>query len=94
MKATPTEVATILVGLVRVSSEFKVDEGDPFDSPLLNSILKVLPSIRDSSKALLDAINVKEARNGDKANLWNDIDKYPDIQDAKDVSHMDLMHGC
>ncbi|KAK8861547.1 hypothetical protein IAR55_002369 [Kwoniella newhampshirensis] len=83
-KALPTELATILVALVRIGSEFRPDEGDVFKSSLLNSILKTLPQIRDTARGLLNAMNLKEARENNEANLWVDPDKYSDIQDAKD----------
>ncbi|WVR03855.1 hypothetical protein IAU60_000852 [Kwoniella sp. DSM 27419] len=83
-KATPTELATILVALVRVGSEFKPDQGSIFRSALLNNVLKTLPRISDVTKAFLQAMNLKAARDNDQANLWTDPDKYPTIQDAKD----------
>lgn len=86
MKATPSEIATILVGLARIGSEFKPDEGDVFKSALLNNVLTLLPTIREPARTFLDAIKVREARDNDEANLWADADKHPDIQDAKDVS--------
>jgi len=85
-KATPTELATVLVGLNRIASEFKPGEGDVFASPLLKSILRTLPSIRETAKEFLNAINIKEARDNNEADLWADSEKYSDIQDAKDVS--------
>nr|XP_031862964.1 uncharacterized protein CI109_001439 [Kwoniella shandongensis]KAA5530036.1 hypothetical protein CI109_001439 [Kwoniella shandongensis] len=83
-KALPTELATILVGLVRIGSEFRPDEGEVFKSTLLNNILKTLPKIRDTSRGFLNALNIKEARENNEASLWTDPDKYLDIQDAKD----------
>jgi DNA mismatch repair protein MSH3 len=85
-KATPTELATVLVGLNRIATEFKPGDDNAFQSPLLNSILRTLPSIRDQAKNFLAAVSIKEARENDEANLWADMDRYPDIQDAKDVS--------
>lgn len=79
-------MANILVALVRISSEFKPDEGRIFSSRLLNNILKILPSIRDTARSFLNAIDIKEARDGNMAGLWADPDKFPDVQDAKDVS--------
>jgi len=96
-KATPTELATILVGLARVGSEFKPDEGRPFKSELLNNIIATLPTIAEDAKGFLNAIDVKAARADEKAglkvlsiltrqaDLWTDPDRYPQIQDAKDV---------
>ena len=80
-----------MVGLTRIGSEFKPHEGDAFKSALLNNILKTLPTISETSRGFLDAINLKEARENDEGNLWADADKYPDIQDAKDASGSDIM---
>jgi hypothetical protein len=33
----------------------------------------------------MNDVNLKEARENSEANMWNDSDKYPEIQDAKDV---------
>jgi hypothetical protein len=33
----------------------------------------------------LDAIHTKAAQENDESGLWTDPDKYPDVQDAKDV---------
>lgn len=57
-----------------------------FRSALLNNILQTLPSIRTQAQAFLSAINLKEARENNQASLWADDEKYPDLQDAKDVS--------
>ncbi|WVF67166.1 hypothetical protein IAT40_001912 [Kwoniella sp. CBS 6097] len=83
-KVTPTELATLLVALTRIGSEFKPDQGDIFKSSFLNNILKMLPRIKDVSKGFLDALNLKAARENDEANLWADPDRYSDIQDVKD----------
>ncbi|WWC87833.1 uncharacterized protein L201_002726 [Kwoniella dendrophila CBS 6074] len=83
-KAMPTEMATILVALVRIGSEFKPTNEPIFKSNLLNNILQTLPTIQGIAKGFLDSINLKAARDNEESNLWNDPDKYPDIQDAKD----------
>ena len=84
-QADPAELATILIGLARVGSEFKADEGNVFRSSLLNNILKTLPYIAEDAKAFLADYNVKAGRDGDLGGLWNDVDKFPELQDAKDV---------
>nr|XP_019050346.1 DNA mismatch repair protein MSH3 [Kwoniella bestiolae CBS 10118]OCF29276.1 DNA mismatch repair protein MSH3 [Kwoniella bestiolae CBS 10118] len=83
-KATPTELATILVALVRIGSEFKATTEPIFRSTLLNTILHTLPTIQQTAKTFLESVNLKAARENEEANLWNDPDKYPEIQDAKD----------
>lgn len=85
-QATPSEVASILVSLNRIGTEFKPDVGSPFTSSLLNNIIQTLPTIRETIQGFLKVINVKIARENDEANWWTDPDKYPAIQDAKDVS--------
>lgn len=92
LKATPSELSTILVGLTRVGSEFKPNEGQVFTSALLNSILKILPTIREPARQFLGAVNIKAAKENNEADLWTDPDKYPDVQDAKDVRP--LRQGC
>jgi DNA mismatch repair protein MSH3 len=79
-------VATILISLQRIGEEFKNVNESPFDSALLNNIVKVLPTVRESSKAFLGDISTKAAKDNDEGNLWADFDKYPEVQDAKDVS--------
>ncbi|WVQ74512.1 hypothetical protein IAR50_004113 [Cryptococcus sp. DSM 104548] len=83
-KALPTEVATILVALVRLGSEFKTDTGDVFRSSLLNSIPNTLPTIVGRARELLGALDIREAKANNKADLWSDLDRYPGIQDVKD----------
>lgn len=61
-KATPSELATLLVGLVRVASEFRLNEGAVFNSKLLNSILTTLPTILEPAKAFHSALDMKAAR--------------------------------
>jgi len=85
-QATPAEVSSILVSLNRIGTEFKPDVGKPFSSDLLNTIIKTLPTIRETVQGFLQAVSVKAAKDNDEAGLWTDPDKYPDIQDAKDVS--------
>ena len=34
----------------------------------------------------MDAIHTKAAQENDESGLWTDPDKYPAVQDAKDVS--------
>lgn len=97
-KTTPTELATILVGLVRVGSEFKGDESRIFKSELLNNIATTLPTIAGPAREFMSAFDLKAARANnmvsdisrrsvdDQADLWTDPDRYPEIQDAKDVS--------
>lgn len=63
-KATPTELATLLVSLVRVASEFRPDEGKVFKSSLLNNILETLPTILEPAREFHAALDMKAARAG------------------------------
>lgn len=87
-KAQPTEVATILVNLQRVGDEFRTISGSPFSSNLLNTIVKLLPTIRETSQMFLRDLNLQSAKANEVSNLWSDPDKYPDLQDAQDVSQV------
>ncbi|KLT38917.1 hypothetical protein CC85DRAFT_289044 [Cutaneotrichosporon oleaginosum] len=83
-KATLSELSTILTGLQRVASEFRATEGKVFKSELLNSILASLPTILETTREFISAIDMKAAKANNEADLWTDSNKYPDIQDAKD----------
>lgn len=92
-KATPNELATLLITLVRLASEFKPNMGNVFRSHLLNNIPNTLPTILDTSQRFLNALNLKQARENDVANLWADPDRFPDIQDVKDVGNQPAFGG-
>lgn len=76
----------MLVSLNRIGTEFRPDVGEPFSAALLNTIIQTLPTIRETVQDFLQAISIKAAKENDEANLWTDRDKFPDIQDAKDVN--------
>ena len=50
-----------------------------FESSILNDVLYVLPKLRQPVQSLLNAINLKAAKEGKKEDLWTDEDKYPDV---------------
>lgn len=83
-KTTPNELSAILTGLVRISSEFRLENAATFRSDLLNDLVRKLPTIREAASGLLAALNMKAAKNNEEAALWQDPDRYPAIQDAKD----------
>ncbi|KAE8269056.1 hypothetical protein A4X09_0g3288 [Tilletia walkeri] len=84
---TPTELATFLLALNRITHEFPNVE-DPLDvatrSALVNESVAVLPRAKDLVQRAMSAISVAEARKGNKKDLFTDPDMYPDVQDAKD----------
>ncbi|CAD6950854.1 unnamed protein product [Tilletia caries] len=83
----PTELATFLLALNRITHEFAGVE-DPLDvatrSALVNESVAVLPRARSLVERAMGAISVAEARKGNKKDLFTDPDLYPDVQDAKD----------
>ena len=83
-KTTPNELSAILTGLVRISTEFRPENANGFRSELLNDLVRKLPTIKDAATGLLAALNMKAAKNNEEAALWQDQDRYPTIQDAKD----------
>lgn len=86
-KATPNELATLLIALVRLASEFKPNTGNVFRSCLLNNIPNTLPTVLNTSQRFLNALNLKQARENDEANLWANPERFPEIQDVKDVGN-------
>ncbi|CAO1633656.1 unnamed protein product [Parajaminaea phylloscopi] len=85
-RATPTEVATILLALNRICHQFadvtSPDQVDS-DSSLLNESIAALPRAKDRVKQALADVNIAAARKGEKENMFTE-DKYPELQDEKD----------
>jgi DNA mismatch repair protein MSH3 len=57
-----------------------------FKSALLNGIFFALPLLRESVQQLMDAVVLKKAVAGNKAEMWVDPERYPEIADADGVS--------
>jgi len=57
-----------------------------FKSELLNGIFFALPLLREPVQQLIDAVVLKKASAGNKAEMWADPERYPDIADANGVS--------
>lgn len=84
-RATPTELATVLLSLNRVTQEFRLAEQDTWNCPpLIQSHILSLASGKDAVQSHLNQISIKEARLNNKADLFPDPDRYPSIQIAKD----------
>ena len=81
-KCTPQELAMLLTAFAKIGRAFEpVDSPElaGFQSPILNEVLYLLPKLRQPVQSLLDAINLKAAKEGRKEDLWTDEDKYPDV---------------
>lgn len=87
-QASSDEVVTLLSALNRLATEFSgfTPGSNALLSPLLREIIDTFPKLQSPVKQLLDAIDSREAHAGNLANLFLDRDKFPTIQDAKDVS--------
>ncbi|SPO28986.1 related to DNA mismatch repair protein [Ustilago trichophora] len=85
-RATPTELATVLLSLNRVTQEFKPQDESTWNtsSTLLDSHLLSLTRGKAPVQHYLNQINIKEARANNKASLFPDPTLYPALQDAKD----------
>jgi DNA mismatch repair protein MSH3 len=57
-----------------------------FKSALLNGIFYALPLLREQVQQLIDAVVLKKAAAGNKAEMWVDPERYPKIADADGVS--------
>ncbi len=67
----------------RVGARFPQDTSDVFPLGLAEHDLEDAAVNIPAAKSFLDAINIKAAKDEDLANLWNDVDKFPEVQDAK-----------
>jgi DNA mismatch repair protein MSH3 len=57
-----------------------------FKSALLNGIFFALPLLREPVQQLIGAVVLKKAAAGNKAEMWVDPERYPEIADADGVS--------
>ena len=85
-RATPTELATVLLSLNRVTQEFRPEDQASWSlsSSLIESHLASLTAAKSAVQHYLNQISIKEARANSKATLFPDPDLYPAIQAAKD----------
>ncbi len=85
-RATPTELATVLLSLNRVTQEVRPAERDTWklDSSLVEEHLLNLAAGKTAVQTYLNQISIKEARANNKADLFADAERYPAIQTAKD----------
>lgn len=87
LQATPNEVATLLLAFKRIAAEFEHNVPLPRSS-LLAGIISSFPKIRKIVERLLSDIDVRQARSDSTENLFTNSEKFPSIQDAKDVSRL------
>lgn len=87
-RAAPSELATVLLTLFRVTHELEpVAEPRLFGtgSTLLDDALAALSGPREVACALVDAIRITEARRNNKTDLYTDPERYATIAAAKHV---------
>lgn len=82
----PTELATVLLSLHRVTREFPFRAASEVHSgsELLDEALASLAAAREAVAQHLDAIKIAEARKNAKTELYADVARYPAIQSWKD----------
>ncbi|KAF4615129.1 hypothetical protein D9613_003157 [Agrocybe pediades] len=83
-QCTPKELSILLPAFQKVALAFEnVDmENTGVKSSILNEIITSLPKLKGPVKDLLEAVNLKQAAEGNKETMWNDPDTYPEIIDA------------
>ncbi|KAI0260994.1 DNA mismatch repair protein MSH3 [Gloeopeniophorella convolvens] len=84
-KCTPKELSVLLSAFNRISMAFPRFQSPAavgFKSPLLNGIVYTLPLLREPIQELIDTIVLKKAAVGNKAGMWSDPERYPEIADA------------
>ncbi|EPQ29014.1 uncharacterized protein PFL1_03304 [Pseudozyma flocculosa PF-1] len=86
-RSTPTELATILLSMNRITQEYALVD-DPAElklgSDLLNNAVADLPRGKAPVQKYLQQISIKEARANNKADLFLDPERCPKLQQAKD----------
>lgn len=94
-KATPTELATLLVGLVRVASEFRPNQGNVFKSKLLNNIINTLPTILETAKEFHSALDMKAARaNTEVSKVENELTQGGPLDRSRSLPRYSRCERC
>ncbi|KAH9001542.1 DNA mismatch repair protein MSH3 [Lactarius akahatsu] len=84
-KCTPKELAVLLPAFNKIATAFPNFESPTavgFKSALLNGIFYALPLLREPVQQLVNAVVLKKAAAGNKAEMWVDSERYPEIADA------------
>ncbi|KAG8691841.1 Mismatch repair protein msh3 [Ceratobasidium sp. 423] len=85
-KATPSELATMLTAWQRIATALDpipTPKDAGFESDLLNDVAYSLPTLREPLAVIMSQIDLRHARDNNKAELWVDSEKYPAIDEAK-----------
>jgi len=88
-QCTPKELAILLPAFNKIATAFPNFESPAavgFNSTLLSAIFFALPLLRGPVQQLVDAVVMKKAAAGNKAEMWVDPERYPEIADAEGVS--------
>ncbi|KAL5529107.1 hypothetical protein ACEPAG_5081 [Sanghuangporus baumii] len=86
LKCTPRELARLVRAFAKIAESFNPFERSEdvgFSNAILNDIIFSLPSVRDSVKKINACLNLKKADEDKRDELWNDPDKYPQVDDMK-----------
>ena len=62
-----------------------------FKSSLLNNIVFAIPQIKEPLKAIVGAIDLQKAKEGNLTELWRDEEKYPALDNCKLVSNFSFV---
>ena len=92
-KCTPQELALLLPAFNKLGTAFDRLPANTaaFDSALLNSVVAALPRLREPVQSLLNAVNLKMAKEGRKDAMWTDLNKYPDLDEITMASSFTQM---
>ncbi|PWN45677.1 hypothetical protein IE81DRAFT_165551 [Ceraceosorus guamensis] len=87
-RSQPTELATVLLSLLRVSHEFEqVQDANELGikSKLLAEAVAALPRARSAVKEATNAISLTAARADNKQDLFVDPERFPILQECRDL---------
>jgi DNA mismatch repair protein MSH3 len=81
-------LAVLLRAFDRVGGAFEIFENPScvgFESAILNQIIFSLPKLKEPMRELIGDINLTKAAEGNKAKLWTNPSKYPEIDEIEMV---------
>ncbi|KAK7482631.1 hypothetical protein BaRGS_00026130 [Batillaria attramentaria] len=85
-KSSAVEFVSVAKAFCKLCHEIRLLQGTELphlQSSMLKEVLKEVPDLLDDVKEFADAINEKAARENDKANLFVDIERYPEVASVK-----------
>ena len=85
----PKEFASLVKSFNKIAAAFEVYQSPQdigFKSDILNDIIFSLPKLKEPMRKILSEFNLTKAIEDKRDELWYDVEKYPNVDDARSVS--------